>query len=96
MIFQFEQARVEVGLNPNAEVSIRLHNGMVLQAPVQTMDGEVFKIKDAFNAQLTDFAESIINKRPSRVSGEDGLPSIQLVEQCFDSRKSIQEHQPSF
>lgn len=97
MIFQFEKAKIEVGLNANSDLSITLNNiSSVITAQVNSEDGSTFKNKDAFNAQLHDFGTAIREERSCRVNGEEGMLSIQLIDKCYASRKPIFDRQISF
>lgn len=95
MKFNFEHAQVEVGLNAQSEVKITLANGITLNTPV-LHEGQVIKNKGAFAAQLADFFRAITTGESSKIHGLEGLKSVQLVEQCYASRKSIHEIQTQF
>ena len=47
---------------------------------------------DHFAAELDDFAQCILEKRPSKVSGEEGLKDLLAIEAIYrsiDQRKTI-------
>jgi len=40
---------------------------------------------DQFAAEMDDFADCILNNRPSRVPGEEGLRDLRVVEAVYQS-----------
>jgi predicted dehydrogenase len=45
---------------------------------------------DIFGAQLTDWAESIVDRRPPMVPGAEVLQSLSLIEDCYACRRTLQ------
>ena len=95
MILTFEHATLEVGLNANSEMQFTFPQQLNITTPVMHK-GEVCKNKDAFARQLEDFADSIVHKKACKVTGEQGLLSVQLVEKCYAARKPLLDLQLVF
>jgi predicted dehydrogenase len=75
----FQTATVEVGMTSNAKMKIScgdffIENDLNLQSQ---------KVRMAFDKQLSNFHEGIWKDAPLRVSGNEGLHCIQLIEQMY-------------
>jgi predicted dehydrogenase len=46
---------------------------------------------DIFRAQLADWSESILQKRPSLMSGLEALKSLALIEHCYARRRTLEQ-----
>ncbi|MDB5272149.1 MAG: oxidoreductase domain protein [Chitinophagaceae bacterium] len=95
MILQFQYGRIEVGLNAHSELMVHFSNGIEIRNPL-LQHGKVMTTKGAFIAQLNDFVTAIVSDTPCKVSGEEGIVSVKILEQCYAHRKSIHAIQPAF
>jgi predicted dehydrogenase len=72
---------------------------LVLRKITATVKGETIVLSqgkehgesDIFRAQLSDWAESIIEARPPRVPGSEAVKSLALIDDCYAHRRTLQQ-----
>ena len=58
-----------------------------IAAGAATARRSTFPVADQFATELEDFADCIINKRPTKVSGEMGLADVKYLMAIYESIK---------
>ena len=93
VIVRAERGTIEMSLH-TPSVSIALSDsdarvvGNVLKVDQLEPSREPFL--DLLRAELEDWVEAIIDRRPPSVSGEEGRKSVALIEACYGNRRTLQ------
>jgi predicted dehydrogenase len=89
-LFKGEKGVLEVGTSVNPSVSLHVAGATLKLTGKILSDGQSdTAMTDAFVRQIDDFAESIVARRNPLVSGEIGIRSLRLVEECYHNRKLL-------
>jgi predicted dehydrogenase len=84
-IFTFEKAIITAQHIANTTLHIKFNNN--IQSTINLLhDNEVVNTKKAFQLQLLDFRDSILNNHNSKINGESCALTTQLINQCYASR----------
>lgn len=83
-----ERATLAVALNERFEVTVRPHGGepVIVRAP-GSIDVPWF---ESYRAEIDDWLEAISGRKPSELSGLSALPTVALVEACYEKREPLQ------
>jgi len=89
-IIRGERGTLEVGIDVNPPVHLRIKNQEIVLAGRAIWDGVA---EDTFLAvcrrQLEDFADAILGRREPFILGQEGKRSVELIEACYASRRPL-------
>lgn len=89
-IIRGERGTLEVGIGPNADVSLRPAVGETRVEGKALLDTKTPQVLfDAFRYQLSDFIDAVQNQHSPRVSGYEGRRSVEFIEACYANRSPL-------
>jgi predicted dehydrogenase len=86
--FDFDKARIEMGLAPNSSLRLRFNESCTFEGspnPERTPQ----QLGDIFRRQLDNFYYAIVSNDEILIPGEEGIKSLAFIERCYQSVKPL-------
>ncbi len=90
MVLETEAGIVSLADNDDADIILRPVRHVGLQEVIR--GDRLVASQDVFLAQLDDFAQSIVESTSPRVTGDQGLLSLRLIEELYNDRTVLPDH----
>ncbi len=90
MVIEFEQGTVTLADSDDAEIQFKANDGDYVQ--VIRRGRSAAPVGNSFLRQLEDFVDACRDGRPPRVSAQQGLLSLELIERLYASRRRFDEN----
>jgi UDP-N-acetyl-2-amino-2-deoxyglucuronate dehydrogenase len=89
LVIETERGHVVLGDTDESEIVFRSHAHPSVEEIVRSRTPARLSVASMAQAQLEDFIEACRAKRPPRVDGRQALQSLELIEQLYRNRVSI-------